>query len=67
LLVRLLVRDDLDQVKTAESFIAPGAWVSHLVLAEALWVLHAVHDRTAEQIAAGGRSTSLESYFGLVI
>jgi predicted nucleic-acid-binding protein len=51
-LVRLLVRDDLDQVKIAESFIAPGAWVSHLVLAEALWVLEAVYDRTAEHIAA---------------
>jgi len=51
-LVRLLVRDDLDQVKVAESFIAPGAWVSHLVLAEALWVLYAVYDRTAEHIAA---------------
>jgi len=51
-LVRLLVRDDLDQVKVAESFIAPGAWVSHLVLAEALWVLDAVYDRTAEHIAA---------------
>jgi predicted nucleic-acid-binding protein len=50
-LVRLLVRDDPDQVKTAESFIAPGAWVSHLVLAEALWVLDAVYHRTAEQIA----------------
>ena len=50
-LVRLLVRDDFDQVKTAESFIAPGAWVSHLVLAEALWVLDAVYDRNAEQIA----------------
>jgi len=51
-LVRLLVRDDPNQVRAAESFIAPGAWVSHLVLAEALWVLDAVYDRTAEQIAA---------------
>jgi predicted nucleic-acid-binding protein len=51
-LVRLLVRDDLDQVKAAESFIAPGAWVSHLVLVETLWVLDAVYDRTAEQITA---------------
>jgi len=51
-LVRLLVRDDPDQVKTAESFIASGAWVSHLVLAEALWVLDAVYDRTPEQIAS---------------
>ena len=51
-LVRLLVRDDPDQVKTAESFIAPGAWVSHLVLAESLWVLDTVYERTAEQIVA---------------
>jgi predicted nucleic-acid-binding protein len=50
-LVQLLVRDDLDQVKAAESFIAPGAWISHLVLAETLWVLDAVYDRTAAQIA----------------
>ena len=51
-LVRLLVRDDPDQVKTAESFIAPGAWVSHLVLAESLWVIDTVYERTAEQIVA---------------
>jgi predicted nucleic-acid-binding protein len=50
-LVRLVVRDDPEQVRAAESFIAPGAWVSHLVLAEALWVLDAVYDRTAEQVA----------------
>jgi predicted nucleic-acid-binding protein len=47
-LVRLLVRDDLDQVKAAESFIAPGAWVSQLVLAQTLWVLDAVFDRAAD-------------------
>ena len=52
LLVRLLVRDDALQVEAAESFIAPGAWVSHLVLAETLWVLDAVYDRTAAQLAA---------------
>ena len=51
-LVRLLVRDDPDQVKTAESFIAPGAWVSHLVLAESLWVIDTVYERTTEQIVA---------------
>jgi predicted nucleic-acid-binding protein len=50
-LVRLVVRDDPDQVRVAESFIAPGAWASHLVLAEAVWVLDAVYDRTPEQIA----------------
>ena len=52
LLVRLLVRDDATQVDAAELFIAPGAWVSHLVLAETLWVLDAVYDRTPAQLAA---------------
>jgi predicted nucleic-acid-binding protein len=50
-LVRLVVRDDLEQVRTAESFTAGGSWISHLVLAEAMWVLDAVYDRTPEQIA----------------
>jgi predicted nucleic-acid-binding protein len=43
LLVRLLVRDDARQVAAAEAFVAPGAWVSHLVLVEAVWVLDAVY------------------------
>jgi predicted nucleic-acid-binding protein len=51
-LVRLLVRDDPKQVRVAEAFTAPGAWVSHLVLAEAMWVLDTVYERTAEQIAS---------------
>jgi predicted nucleic-acid-binding protein len=50
-LVRLVVRDDANQVRAAEEFIASGAWVSHLVLAETTWVLDAVYERTAEQIA----------------
>jgi predicted nucleic-acid-binding protein len=50
-LVRLVVRDSPEQVRLAESFIASGAWVSHLVLAEAMWVLDAVYDRTPGQIA----------------
>lgn len=51
LLVRLIVRDDLDQVRVAEEFIAKGAWVSHLVLAETLWALDAVYERSPEQMA----------------
>lgn len=51
-LVRLLVRDDPRQVKAAEAFIANGAWVSHLVLAETLWVLAALYERTAQQIVS---------------
>jgi predicted nucleic-acid-binding protein len=50
-LVRLVVRDDASQVLAAEEFIAKGAWVSHLVLAETVWVLDAVYDLFAEQIA----------------
>jgi len=50
-LVRLVVRDNPELVRIAESFIAGGAWVSHLVLAEAIWVLDAVYDRTPEQIS----------------
>ena len=50
-LVRLVVRDDADQVRVAEEFVASGAWVSHLVLAETMWVLDAVYERTPEQIA----------------
>jgi predicted nucleic-acid-binding protein len=50
-LVRLVVRDDADQVRVAEEFVAGGAWVSQLVLAETMWVLDAVYERTPEQIA----------------
>ena len=50
ILVRLVVRDDTAQLRAAEEFIARGAWVSHLVLAETAWILDAVYDRTAEQV-----------------
>ena len=50
-LVRLIVRDDAERASTAEEFIANGAWVSHLVLAETTWVLDAVYERSVEQIA----------------
>lgn len=42
-LVRLIARDDAAQVKRAEAFVAGGAWVSHLVLAESIWVLESVY------------------------
>ena len=38
-LVRLLTRDDAKQVAESEAWIASGAWVPHLALAEATWVL----------------------------
>ena len=51
-LVRLIVRDDPEQVRSAEAFVTSGAWVSHLVLAETMWVLDAVYERSAGQIAS---------------
>jgi len=51
-LVRLLTRDDVKQVPAAEAFVARGAWVPHLVLTEATWVLTSVYDRSPEEIAA---------------
>ena len=51
-LVRLIVRDNAEQVRSAEEFTAGGSWVSHLVLAETMWALDAVYERTADQIAS---------------
>jgi len=51
-MVRLLARDDPKQAKVADQFVAKGAWVSHLVLAETMWVLESVYDRTSTQIAS---------------
>lgn len=51
ILVRLIVRDDAQQADRAEAFIAQGAWISHPVLAEAVWVLGSIYRLTAPQIA----------------
>jgi predicted nucleic-acid-binding protein len=51
-LVRLLARDDVKQAHAADQFVAKGAWVSHLVLAETVWVLESVYQRTARQLIA---------------
>jgi predicted nucleic-acid-binding protein len=51
-LVRLITRDDSRQVAAAEQFVARGAWVSHLALAETTWVLAAVYERGPTEIAA---------------
>jgi predicted nucleic-acid-binding protein len=50
-LVRLMTRDDARQLTTAEAFVANGAWVPHLAVAEATWVLASVYDRGPEAIA----------------
>jgi len=43
-LVRLITRDDPRQTASAENFIDKGAWVSALVLVEAIWVLGTIYE-----------------------
>jgi predicted nucleic-acid-binding protein len=50
-LVRLIVGDDVRQATAAELFVRPGAWVSHLVLAETVWVLDSVYELGAARLA----------------
>jgi len=50
-LVRLATRDDAQQTAAAEAFIASGAWVQPVVLAEAMWVLSSVYELGPEKIA----------------
>ena len=42
--VRLLARDDEKQTRRAEAFVAGGAWVSCVVLAETVRVLESVYE-----------------------
>ncbi len=46
-----MTRDDAKQVAVAEAFVARGAWVPQLAVAEATWVLASVYDRGPEAIA----------------
>ncbi|MEO8378610.1 MAG: type II toxin-antitoxin system VapC family toxin [Acidobacteriota bacterium] len=50
-LVRLITRDDEKQVASAEAFVARGAWISHLVLAETTWVLSVAYDLAPAEVA----------------
>ena len=50
ILVRLLTRDDPQQLAVAEAYIAKGAWVSTVVLAETSWVLGSVYGLGDNQI-----------------
>jgi predicted nucleic-acid-binding protein len=49
--VRLLARDDPRQTARAETFVAKGAWVSHIVLVEVMWVLDSVFELSHKQLA----------------
>ncbi len=50
-LIRLIARDDPEQVASAESFVSPGAWVSLLVLAETVWVLESAYGLGHREVA----------------
>jgi predicted nucleic-acid-binding protein len=50
-LVRLIARDDANQVRVADEFVSKGAWISHLVLAETLWVLDSVYGLSREKMS----------------
>jgi len=49
--VRLIIRDDQRQAAAADAFIAGGAWVSHVALAEVSWVLESVYGRRPQAAA----------------
>jgi predicted nucleic-acid-binding protein len=49
-LVRLVTRDDEKQTAVAEKFVSTGAWVSHLVLVEAVWVLSSFYELGKDKI-----------------
>ena len=42
-LIRLVTGDDPQQTRSAEEFIARGAWVSVVVLADTMWVLKDIY------------------------
>src|SRR5215212_10270476 len=50
-LVRLIARDDPKQLEAAEAYIATGAWISTVVLAETSWVLGAVYALGHDDVA----------------
>jgi predicted nucleic-acid-binding protein len=64
-LVRILTRDDPRQVRAADDFVAAGAWVSLLALAEAIWVLTTVYERDAGEI--GGSVAQLLDHTDLIL
>jgi predicted nucleic-acid-binding protein len=49
-LVCLIARDDANQVRVADDFVSKGAWISHLVLAETVWVLDSVYGLSREKL-----------------
>jgi len=50
-LVRLITREDDQQLPSAEAFVSEGVWISNIVLVEAMWVLHRTYRRDHAEIA----------------
>jgi predicted nucleic-acid-binding protein len=48
--LRLVTRDDPRHTARAEAFVAKGAWVSHIVLVEVIWVLESVFELSHKQL-----------------
>lgn len=53
-LVRLIARDDKVQTDSAEAFVSQGAWISTIVLVEAIRVLASVYD-----VGEAGQATAV--------
>jgi predicted nucleic-acid-binding protein len=51
ILVRLFTGDDERQVALAEQYIEHGAWISHVALAETMWVLRSIFRLDHDEIA----------------
>lgn len=51
LVVRIFARDNVAQSRIVDEFIQVGAWISHLVLAEAVWVFQSVYKAKRADVA----------------
>ncbi|HEX3578204.1 MAG TPA: type II toxin-antitoxin system VapC family toxin [Thermoanaerobaculia bacterium] len=49
-LVRIFSREEERQAAVADAFVQKGIWVSHLVLAETLWVLERTYQFDSSEI-----------------
>ena len=50
-LLRDFVQDDAKQTAVSREFLKAGAWISHVVLAEFVWVLDSSYGRSSTEIA----------------
>jgi predicted nucleic-acid-binding protein len=65
ILVRVITRDDSQQLRASEAYISRGAWVSTVVLAETSWVLQAVYGLGDDQLATAIEMLLSHQHFSL--